>query len=270
MHAASTNGSRTATTSPTTRSTASPRGPGRWHGAGRTPGPSEVGADGAGQPPAAARRTAGAEHEGLGYFARAYLKLDRVDPAAGFGRQAVGLSNGSSINASPGYSGLAWGNHFEYQSRLFYLPQGEPTVVWTALIGHAFVDAWESQRDERWLDAARSVTDFILNDLERRELGRRRLHQLRPVRLHGRSQLERAGRRAARARRRAHGGTRGVRGGPRAVDYTVGCQHADGSWWYGEAEDRRWVRLLPYGLRPRFPLVVHGGIRRSRAPPRAS
>ena len=26
-----------------------------------------------------------------------------------------------------------------------------------------------------------------------------------------------------------------------AVDYTVGCQRGDGSWWYGEKEDRHWV-----------------------------
>ena len=47
---------------------------------------------------------------------------------------------------STGYSGACWGNHFDYQSRAFYLPKGVPTVVWTSLIGHAFLDAYEHFR----------------------------------------------------------------------------------------------------------------------------
>ena len=183
----------------------------------------------------------------LGYCARAYLKLDRVDPAAGFGRQAVWALEWLLDHASPGYSGLAWGNHFDYQSRLFYLPQGEPTVVWTALIGHAFVDAWESQRDERWLDAARSVTDFILNDLERRELGAGVCISYVPsgfTAVHNSNVLA-AG---LLARVAAHtGNEQAFEVARRAVEYTVGCQHADGSWWYGEAEDRRWVDCFHTG-----------------------
>ena len=177
----------------------------------------------------------------MGYFARAYLKLDRVDPAAGLGRQAVWALEWLLDHASPGYSGLAWGNHFDYQSRLFYLPQGEPTVVWTALIGHAFVDAWETLRDRRWLDAARSVTDFILNDLERRELGAGLCISYVPsgfTAVHNSNVLA-AG---LLARVAAHTGDRQALDVARgAVSYTVGCQHADGSWWYGEADDRHWV-----------------------------
>ena len=107
----------------------------------------------------------------MGYLVRAYLKLDLVDPERGYVDEALRGLEWLLENASPGYSGLAWGNHFDYQSRLFYLPKGEPTVVWTALIGHAFLDAWEHLGDERWLRAARSVVAFVLNDLERRPMG---------------------------------------------------------------------------------------------------
>ncbi len=46
-------------------------------------------------------------------------------------------------NQSPGYTGACWGNHFDYQSRSFYLPKNVPTVVWTSLIGHAFLDGYD-------------------------------------------------------------------------------------------------------------------------------
>lgn len=42
----------------------------------------------------------------------------------------------------PGYSRACWGNHFDYQSRSWYLPKGVPTIVWTSLIGHAFLDGY--------------------------------------------------------------------------------------------------------------------------------
>ena len=51
-------------------------------------------------------------------------------------------------NQSPGYSGACWGNHFDYQSRAFYLPKGVPTVVWTSLIGHAFLDGYDHFKND--------------------------------------------------------------------------------------------------------------------------
>ena len=177
----------------------------------------------------------------LGYCARAYLKLERLEPGAGYGSHAVRALEWLLDNASPGYSGLAWGNHFEYQSRLFYLPQGEPTVVWTALIGHAFVDAYEALGEARWLDAARSVRAFIMHDLERRDLGAGVCISYVPsgfTAVHNSNVLA-AG---FLARVAAHTDDREALDVARdAVDYTVGCQRPDGSWWYGEAQDRHWV-----------------------------
>jgi len=46
-------------------------------------------------------------------------------------------------NPSPGFKGYSWGNHFDYQHRAGSIPKGLPTIVWTGLIGHAFVDAYE-------------------------------------------------------------------------------------------------------------------------------
>ena len=66
---------------------------------------------------------------------------------------------------SPGYAGACWGNHFDYQSRCCYVLKGIPSVVWTALIGHAFLDAYELLRDEQYLRVAVSACEHILVDL---------------------------------------------------------------------------------------------------------
>ncbi len=69
-------------------------------------------------------------------------------------------------NQSPGYSGACWGNHFDYQSRSFYLPKGVPTIVWTSLIGHAFLDAYDLFGEREYLEVAVSACEHILRDLD--------------------------------------------------------------------------------------------------------
>jgi hypothetical protein len=177
----------------------------------------------------------------MGYFARAYLKLDRSDPGHGFADHARSALEWLLEHPSPGYSGLAWGNHFDCQTRFYYLPAGEPTVVWSALVGHAFIDAWEQLSERRWLEAARSIAAFILNDLERRETGDGICISYIPSAfsaVHNANMLA-AGFLARVGLHTDDPRALGVAQG--AVDYTVGCQHRDGSWWYGEAADLRWV-----------------------------
>lgn len=179
--------------------------------------------------------------KGVGYLARAYLKLyglrgDRRHMGAAEGCLAWLLEH-----ASPGYSGLCWGNHFDYQSRVFYLPKGEPTVVWTALVAHAFLDAWEVTGKAEYLDAATSVAEFILADLERRREGNGICISYIPSSyrcVHNASMLAAA----ALARTSVAGGDpQLLEVAAPAIAYTVGCQRDDGSWWYGEAENLHWV-----------------------------
>ncbi len=62
-----------------------------------------------------------------------------------------------------GCTGAAWGYNFDWQSRNFFAPRGTPTIVPTAFAVRAFIEA----ADDRGLEVARSVCDFILSDLPR-------------------------------------------------------------------------------------------------------
>ena len=65
-------------------------------------------------------------------------------------------------------SGAAcWGYNFDWQSRSFFAPRGTPTVVPTAFAARAFSEAARAFADESYRQAARSVCDFILGDLNR-------------------------------------------------------------------------------------------------------
>jgi len=66
-----------------------------------------------------------------------------------------------------GFSGAAWGYNFDWQSRNFLAPRGTPTVVPTAFAARALIEAAREFRDDEYLNAARSVCDFLLRDLPR-------------------------------------------------------------------------------------------------------
>jgi len=177
----------------------------------------------------------------MGYFARGYLKLYRLLDDSAYLEKATRCLDWLQQHHSRGYSGLCWGNHFEYQSRLFHLPAGVPTIVWTAHIGQAFLDAWELTNQSTYLEVTRSICRFILTDLERRPERTGVCISYVP---HLYSAVHNANLLGAALLARAYAHTRDEdceSAAKQAVAYTVGHQRPDGSWWYGEADDLHWV-----------------------------
>jgi hypothetical protein len=66
-----------------------------------------------------------------------------------------------------GFSGAAWGYNFDWQSRHFFAPKGTPTIVPTAFAARALLEAARVFDNPEFLEIARSVCDFILEDLLR-------------------------------------------------------------------------------------------------------
>jgi hypothetical protein len=66
-----------------------------------------------------------------------------------------------------GLRGACWGYNFDWQSRSFFLPRGTPTIVPTAFAARALCEAAAIFGREDYLPFARTVCDFILNDLNR-------------------------------------------------------------------------------------------------------
>lgn len=61
----------------------------------------------------------------------------------------------------------AFGYNFDWQSRAFFAPKGTPTIVPTAFAAQAFLEAYEIFGDKIYLETAREICEFILNDLNR-------------------------------------------------------------------------------------------------------
>lgn len=103
--------------------------------------------------------------KGMGFFARGYLKLYQTHGDLSYLQDARFCLDWLLENSSPGFKGLSWGNHFDYAHRAGRIAKGTPTIVWTGLIGHAFLDAFELLGDERYLEAAKRICHFIQHEI---------------------------------------------------------------------------------------------------------
>lgn len=103
-----------------------------------------------------------------GFFARGYLRAFRATgDTTWLDRGLERLDALERTRASgPGY---AWGNDFDFASRAGLFRAGTPTVVWTALIGEAFLLAHEITGDDRHGSAVIETGRFVLDGLERHE-----------------------------------------------------------------------------------------------------
>src|SRR5437588_8286828 len=102
-------------------------------------------------------------------FALAALADFRRDPTKENEVEARELLDDLIWMGLKGFRGACWGYNFDWQSRSFFAPRGTPTVVPTAFAARALCEAAEILSRDEYLPFARTICDFILNDLNRSE-----------------------------------------------------------------------------------------------------
>jgi len=179
--------------------------------------------------------------KGMGFLARGFIRLHQATGEQIWADKAQFALKWLIKNQSLGYSGACWGNHFDYQSRSFYLPKGVPTIVWTSLIGHAFLDGYDHFHDEIYLNTAISACEHILRDLKTHADGDsvcisyipgpdKPVHNANTL---GASLL---------ARTYSHTHNEAYRElAEKAIKYTAKYQRSNSSWYYGEPSNLHWV-----------------------------
>ena len=116
----------------------------------------------------------------------------------------------------------------------------DPIIVWTSLIGHAYLEAFEITGRDWFLDIAQSVCDWIM-DLPREETDQGAcISYLAHVQssIHNSNMLGAA----VLARTAAHTGNKKYQAvAHSAMTYSCSRQLSDGSWWYAEEEKYQWI-----------------------------
>lgn len=103
--------------------------------------------------------------KGIALFARAYLFLYQHTNDPAFLEKGEGLIQWLLSHPSPRQPHLCWGYNYIWQSTLFLQDRFEPNAVVTVFIGEALIHAYRITLNQKYLDAARSVADFIIDDL---------------------------------------------------------------------------------------------------------
>jgi len=144
-------------------------------------------------------------------------------------------------NSIAGYRGPCWGYYFPWQSRAFYVPANTPSVVVTSFVGQALLDAYEILGDESLLNWVFEIQAFILHDLNRTYTGDNFCLSYTPV---DNSQIYNASILGAAflARLYRYNQDHNLKNLVKQLyTYCAGKQNADGSWFYGEAANQKWI-----------------------------
>jgi len=178
--------------------------------------------------------------KGRGYMASGYLTLYKLTGDREYREKAVACLDWLAAHKSPKFREFSWANHFDFASRAGRYSKDESIIVWSALIGQAFVDAYEVLNNERYLTIAQSVCRWILSlPRERTDAGTCiSYHAIEQSSIHNANMLGAA--MLARTWRHTNEAEY-LDVAAEAMRYSCTRQHEDGSWWYGEDPKYHWI-----------------------------
>jgi len=179
---------------------------------------------------------------GRGYMAWGYLTMLKMTGNEAYKDKAVLCLEWLKNNKAPGFEHYSWGKMFDFASRGGRLSKYEPITVWTSLIGHAFLDAYEIIGDKEYLKIADSICRWIV-ERPRNQTDSGSCINYTPFdegncTIHNQSML--AGAMLARTAK-ITGNDEFVNVACEAMKYTCTRQLPDGSWYYGEDPKYHWI-----------------------------
>jgi rhamnogalacturonyl hydrolase YesR len=186
--------------------------------------------------------------KGLGLFLGGYSRLFSIEPDSRHRIRVEYLFGLLQDCRSDGFSGNCWGYNFDWQSRAFYVPKYTPTIVNSGFIGHALLDAYELLDDQRYMDMAIPIKNFLLNDLNRTKDGDTFCFSYTPI---DNTAVHNANLLGASLLIRLYGltGEDVLRDAAlSSLAYTMKHQREDGSWFYAEASIQQWIDSFHTGF----------------------
>lgn len=178
--------------------------------------------------------------KGMGYMGWGYVKMYALTGAQEHRCRAESCFDWLIENRSPGYNQYCWGNHFSFSTRAGTIPKHTPTIVWSSLIGLAFLEAYEVLDNPKYLEAAASTAEWV-KGLPREQTARGTCLSYVPFMqssIHNSNMLGAA----LLSRVAVHTNDyQALELAKDAMTYSCARQNADGAWFYGEAPKYHWI-----------------------------
>src|ERR1022692_564069 len=178
--------------------------------------------------------------KGMGYMGWGYAKMYSLTGNDDYRRRADYCFDWLMKNRSPGYERYCWGNHFAFSTRAGTIPKYMPTIVWSSLIGLAFLEGYEVIHNPKYLEVAASVGEWV-KSMPRERTSRGTCLSYVPF---AQSSIYNSNMLGAALLARVAVYTNDQESSRLAKDaMTYACtrQNADGAWFYGEASKYHWI-----------------------------
>jgi rhamnogalacturonyl hydrolase YesR len=178
---------------------------------------------------------------GLALKSVAYLLKLQPDEKESYLKLGEYLLSEIEHSSSKGYSGHCWGYDFDWQARYAAIPAYCPTIVATGIVSNGLFEYYRSTKNSRAFDLCRSAVQFVINDLNRSEVGRTFCFSYSP---YDSQKVYNATMKGARLLAQVYSVT-GEKGlcehAENTVRFVVNNQRPDGSWAYSSGDSRTWV-----------------------------
>jgi len=178
--------------------------------------------------------------KGRGYMAWGYLYLYRTLNDQNYLKKADSSLQWLDEHKVPRFTSHSWSNHFDFVSRGGRYTSNDPIIVWTSLIAHAYIEAFELTNNDYYLQIAESACNWIL-DLPREKTAQGDCISYladRQLSIHNANMLG-AG---ILARTSKHNGNKEYQQiAQAAMQYSCQLQHPNGAWWYAEEPYFHWI-----------------------------
>jgi hypothetical protein len=173
-------------------------------------------------------------------MAAGYLQMFRLTRDSEYAEKARGCLDWLIAHKSPRFDQFSWANHFDFASRGGSYSKHESIIVWTALIGQSFIDGFEALGASKYLEVADSACRWILS------LPREHTTSGTCISYHAVSQssIHNANMLGAALLARTWRHVRHpefLHAAEEAMRYSCSRQRPDGSWWYAEDPNHRWI-----------------------------
>ncbi|MGC9057432.1 MAG: hypothetical protein ACP5J6_11335, partial [Candidatus Saccharicenans sp.] len=176
----------------------------------------------------------------LAIFLKAALRLSAAGVIDTSGQVNYFISRISELR-SPGIPYYCWGYSFPWQTRGLLVPRGAPNLVCTVFVADALLDAYEATGNELCLERAASAGKYIFNELywyEGDEAGFSYPQPGLKIHIYNADLLA-----AALLIRlaRLKGNKYYIEPALKVARYAASHQNEDGSWYYGDTPESRWI-----------------------------
>ena len=178
--------------------------------------------------------------KGRGYMAWGYLELYKATKEQSYLEKAILCLEWLDTHRVPRFRHHSWSNHYDFVSRGGSYTKDDPIIVWTSLIGHAYLEAFEITGQQWFLSVAESACKWILQlPRERTDRGdclsylAHQQHSIHNANMLGASLLARTAKHT-----RSEESLRVARS---AMAYSCSRQLPDGAWWYAEEPKYHWI-----------------------------